>query len=47
MLIKRGAGNGKKKWEKKRELEMKLLRGLGLKLGFVSIFLFPVPRSSF
>ena len=47
MLIKRGAGNGKKKWEKKRELEMKLLRGLGLKLGFVSIFHFPVPRSSF
>ena len=35
------------KWEQKRELEMKLLKGLGLfKLGFVPIFHFPVPRFS-
>ena len=48
MLIKRGAGNGKLKNERKRELKMKLLRGLGLKLGFVSIFhfSFPVPHFS-
>ena len=30
------------KWEQSRELEIKLLMGLGFKLGFVSIFLFPV-----
>ena len=45
---KTGSGERKnEKWEKKRELEMKLVRGLGLKLDFVSIFHFPVPRSSF
>ena len=47
MLLKRERGTENEKCEKKRELEMKLLRGLGLKLGFVSIFHFPVPRSSF
>ena len=38
-------------WEQNRELEMKLLIGLGFKLGyfpfFISRSLFPVPRSSF
>ena len=58
MLLKRGAGSGErgtstgngkiKKWEQNRELEMKLLIGLGIKLGFVPILHFPgpVPRFS-
>ena len=32
------------KWEQNRHLEMKLMTGLGFKLGFVPIFHFPVPR---
>ena len=31
------------KWEQNRELEIKLLIGLGFKLGFVPIFYFPIP----
>ena len=30
------------KWEQSRELEIKLLMGLGFKLGFVSTYPFPV-----
>ena len=38
----------RKKWEQTRELEMKLLIGLGFKLGFFfPNFHFPVPRSPF
>ena len=38
-------GNGKnEKWGTNRELEMNSLSGLGLKLGFVAIFHFLVPR---
>ena len=33
------------KWEQNRELEMKLLIGLGFKSSFVPIFYFPVPRA--
>ena len=33
------------KWGTNRELEMNLLSGLGLKLGFVPTFHFPVPRA--
>ena len=37
-------GNGKlKNGNKSRELEIKLLIGLGFKLGFVPFFIFPVP----
>ena len=35
------------KWEQNKELEMKLLIGLGFKWSFVSIFHFPVPRARF
>ena len=36
-------------WEQNRELEMKLLIGLGFKLGYFPFFIFPfaVPRSPF
>ena len=34
------------KWEQNGELQMKLLKGLGFKLGFVPSFHFPVPRFS-
>ena len=34
------------KWEPSRELEMKLLIGRGLELGFFPIFHFPVPHLS-
>ena len=33
------------KWERNRELDMKLLIGLRFKLDFVLIFHFPVPRA--
>ena len=33
------------KCEQNRDFQTKLLRGLGLKLGFVPIFHFPVPRA--
>ena len=62
MLLQRGTGSGNEhreqenvEWEQNRDLEMKLLIGLGFELGFVSIFhfpvspigsLLPVPRSS-
>jgi len=36
-----------KKWKQNRELETKLLIGLGLKFGFVPIFRFPVHPSPF
>ena len=57
MLLKRGKGTGerargmeRKKWEQSGELELKLLIGLGFKLGFFSQFPFfryplPVPHS--
>ena len=46
----RGAGNEhseqeNEKWEQSRELKRQSLIGLGFKLGFVSIFHFPVPRA--
>jgi len=49
---KRGEGNKlgeneNKYWEQNRELEMKLLKGLGFKSVFVSLFPFPVPGSPF
>ena len=37
----------KKKREENRELEIKLQKGLGFKLGFVPIFHFPVPDPRF
>ena len=40
-------GNEKKKWEQNRELEIKLQKGLGFKLGFVPIFHFSVPDPRF
>ena len=53
MLLQRGTGSGNEhreqenvEWEQNRDLEMKLLIGLGFELGFVPIFHFPVPRSS-
>ena len=36
-----------KKWEQSGELELKLLIGLGFKLGFFPNFHFSVPRSPF
>ena len=36
-----------KKWKQNRELETKLLIGLGLKFGFVPSFRFPVHPSPF
>ena len=56
MLLQRGTGSGNEhreqenvEWEQNRDLEMKLLIGLGFELGFVPIFHFPVlvPRSPF
>ena len=35
------------KWEQSRELEMKLLIGLGFRLGFVAINIFPFPALRF
>ena len=42
---KRGWKN--EKWDQNTDFEIKLLRGLGLKLGFVPIFHFPVPRARY
>ena len=47
----RGLENGhgereNEKWKPSRELEMKLLIGLGFELGFVPIFHFSVPHCS-
>ena len=51
MLLQRGTGSGNEhreqenvEWEQNRDLEMKLLTGLGFELGFVPIFHFPVSR---
>ena len=51
MLLQRGTGSGNEhreqenvEWEQNRDLEMKLLTGLGFELGFVPIFHFSVPR---
>ena len=40
----RARGTVNEKWGTNRELEMNLLTGVGLKLGFVPTFHFPVPR---
>ena len=41
----RKGGWENEKWEQNRDFETKLLIGLGLKLRFVPIFHFPVPRA--
>ena len=53
MLRKRGTSKGNEqgereneKWEQNKELEIKLLIGLGFKRGLVSILHFPIPRFS-